>query len=286
MIIDFHTHIFPRRIRENREDFLEGEQAFKTLYHSPQARLVGVGDLISAMDEADVQKSLVFGFPWENPDHFRLNNDYVIEAVNRYPDRLVGLACFSPFSPAGAKEARRCFDQGLSGVGELAVYGGGITPAVVQRLEPVMATCSKRGGLFVLHTNEPVGHQYPGKTPNTLRQIYDFVKTYPENRIILAHWGGGLLFYALMKKEVAKVLENVWFDTAASPFLFRPEMYRIAGEVVGFDKILFGSDFPLLKPQRYFKEMEAAGLTTDQMDQITGLNAQTLLAPLTPSSSL
>ena len=85
MIIDFHTHIFPPRIRENREDFLIGEQAFKTLYHSPQARLVGAGDLISAMDEAGVQKSLVFGFPWENAEYFKLNNDYVVEAIERYP---------------------------------------------------------------------------------------------------------------------------------------------------------------------------------------------------------
>jgi len=285
MNIDFHTHIFPPLIRENREDFLKSEQAFNTLYNSPQARLVGAGELISAMDEADVQKSVVFGFPWESADYFKLNNDYVVEAVNRYPDRLVGLACFSPLSPTGAREADRCFDQGLTGVGELAVYGDGITAAVVQALEPVMALCLERDGLFMLHTNEPVGHQYPGKTPNTLRQIYDFVKAYPENRIILAHWGGGLLFYALMKKEVVKVLENVWFDTAASPFLYRPEMYRIAGEVVGFDKILFGSDFPLLKPQRYFKEMETAGLTIDQMNQITGLNAQNLLAPLTPNSN-
>ncbi len=89
-----------------------------------------------------------------------------------------------------------------------------------------------------------------------------------------------------MKKEVKTVLQNVWFDTAASPFLYRPEMYRIAGEVVGFDKILFGSDYPLLKPQRYFKEMGAAGLTTDQMDQITGLNAQNLLASLSQNGSL
>jgi uncharacterized protein len=82
------------------------------------------------------------------------------------------------------------------------------------------------------------------------------------------------------------VLENVWFDTAASPFLYRPEMYKVAGEVVGFDKILFGSDYPLLRPQRYFKEMGAAGLTTDQMDQITGLNAQNLLAWPAPNGSL
>jgi len=281
MVIDFHTHIFPSSIRGNRENFFKGEEAFKSLYRSPQARLVGSEDLIGAMDESGVQKSVVFGFPWENAEFFKRNNDYVIEAVTRYPDRLVGLACFSPFSPIGAEETKRCLDHGLSGVGELAVYGDGITAEVVQTLAPVMSMCLERNGLFMLHTNEPVGHPYPGKSPNTLAQIYDFVKTYPDNRIILAHWGGGLLFYALMKKEVRAVLQNVWFDTAASPFLYRPEMYRIAGEVVGFDRILFGSDFPLLKPQRYFREMGDAGLLPDQMRRIMGLNAQNLLACLT-----
>ena len=152
--------------------------------------------------------------------------------------------------------------RGCQGWGSWRFTPGASRPEVVQALAPVMGLCKARNRLFMLHTNEPVGHQYPGKTVNTLFQIYDFVKTYPENRIILAHWGGGILFYALMKKEVRGVLQNVWFDTAASPYLYRSEMYRIAGEVVGFDKILFGSDYPLLKPQRYFKEMGDAGLST------------------------
>ena len=49
----------------------------------------------------------------------------------------------------------------------------------------------------LIHTNEPVGHIYPGKTPNTLKQIYDMIAAFPDNRIILAHWGGGLFFYSL-----------------------------------------------------------------------------------------
>jgi predicted TIM-barrel fold metal-dependent hydrolase len=277
MIIDIHTHIFPARIRENRDDFFDGEKAFQTLYNAKQAKLKGARELIAAMDEAGVQKSVVFGFPWENADYFRRHNDYVMEAVNRHPERLVGLACFSPLSETGPAEAKRCLDQGLSGVGELAVYSGGITERVIETLSPVMAVCREEDALFMLHTNEPVGHQYPGKTPNTLVQIYDFIKAYPKNRIILAHWGGGLLFYALMKKEVKEALLNVWFDTAASPYLYDSKMYRVAGEVVGFDRILFGSDYPLLRPQRYFKEMEDAGLTLDQMEQIKGLNAQRIL---------
>jgi len=46
---------------------------------------------------------------------------------------------------------------------------------------------------------------------------------------------------------------------------------------VGFNKILFGSDFPLIKPSRYFKEMKDAGLSKDAIGKICGENAASLL---------
>jgi len=278
MIIDFHTHVFSPFFKENRAECIGRDSAFKTLYDSPTAKLVGTEELIRNMDENEVQRSVIFGFPWEDSELFRRHNDYIIAAIEEYSDRLTGFCCFSPLSKDGAEETERCLNQGLKGVGELAVYESGITAGVVGNLKEVMALCLEYNVLFMLHTNEPVGHMYPGKTPNTLLQIYDFIKAYPLNRIVLAHWGGGLLFYALMKKEVRQTLENVWFDTAASPFLYSPGMYRIAGEIIGFEKILFGSDYPLLSPARYVKEMASDGLTVDQQQQILGLNAERLLS--------
>jgi predicted TIM-barrel fold metal-dependent hydrolase len=140
-----------------------------------------------------------------------------------------------------------------------------------------MAICLKYDVPLLLHVNEPVGHQYPGKTRMSLNYLYKFLKKYPSNRIVLAHWGGGLFLYVLLKREVREVLTNVWFDTAASPFLYRPEIYRMAGEIVGYDKILFGSDYPLLKPERYFKEMHSAGLSARQIEEIAGKNSEGLL---------
>ena len=282
MIIDFHTHIFPRLFREQRLKFTSNEAAFESLYSSPKAKLVGAKDLIRNMDEDEVQRSVVFGFPWEHAEHYKRHNDYIIESIQRYPERLTGFCCFSPLSSGGAGEAERCLNQGLSGVGELAVYSSGLTSEVVKALGDVMAVCSQTDLPFLIHTNEPVGHKYPGKTPNTLWQIYDFIKAYPQNRIILAHWGGGILFYGLMKREVKKAFQNVWFDTAASPFLYTPDIYRIAGEIIGFDKILFGSDYPLLKPQRYFNEMSSVEISKPHMEQIMGLNAARLLGLLPP----
>ena len=279
MIIDFHTHVFPSCFRDDRSAFFFDEPAFKTLYLSPQAKLAGAKELIKNMDEEDIHKSVIFGFPWENPEHYRIHNDYIIESVHRYPDRLIGFCCFSPLSAGGSREAERCLQSGLSGVGELAVYGAGLSSEMINSLKEVMGLCSQFNVPFLIHTNEPIGHSYAGKTPMTLAQIYGFIKAYPSNRIALAHWGGGIFFYGLMKKEVKDVFKNVWFDTAASPYLYTPDIYRIAGETIGFEKILFGSDYPLLKPQRYFKEMESAGLSPGSLEQVKGSNAASLLSP-------
>ena len=108
-------------------------------------------------------------------------------------------------------------------------------------------------------------------------KVLELLKRYPSNKIVLAHWGGGIFFYMMMKREVRETLSNVWFDTAASPYLYIPEIYSVAGEIMGFDKILFGSDYPLLKPERYFKEMASVNQPPASIQKIKGENASELL---------
>ena len=79
-----------------------------------------------------------------------------------------------------------------------------------------------------------------------------------------------------MKKEVKDSLKNVYFDTAASPYLYDLGIYQLAVELVGIDKILLGSDYPLLAPEKYFSEMKQAGLSQSKIDKICGLNAKRL----------
>jgi predicted TIM-barrel fold metal-dependent hydrolase len=277
MIIDVHTHLFHDRARHQREECFSSEPAFQLLYDSPNATMAGVDDLVAMMDEQEVDLSVTFGFPWQTSDNAREGNDYILEAVQRFPDRLVGFACVDPFWPGAAREVERCLDAGLQGVGELAFYRSGIDSDCLDRLEPVMELCHERNLPLMMHTNEPVGHRYPGKTPNTLAQIYGMVKRFPDNRLILAHWGGGLPFYYLLKKEVREVMANVWYDTAASPYLYDPAVYRAVGDIAGFDRILLGTDYPLLKPQRYLHDMEAAGLGEAEREAIGGGNAANLL---------
>jgi predicted TIM-barrel fold metal-dependent hydrolase len=94
--------------------------------------------------------------------------------------------------------------------------------------------------------------------------------------VVCAHWGGGLPFYTLMP-EVRQALENVYFDTAISPFLYRPEVYRYVRDLVGADRILFGSDYPVISPSRLLKEIKTVELPEEDRDMILCGNARRLL---------
>jgi uncharacterized protein len=273
MIIDFHTHIFPEAIRKNRGNFFEGEPAFSLLYNSNKSKLMGADEIVPVMNEEGVDISVVFGFPWKNPDTARMHNDYIIHSVERYPEKLKGFCCVDPSWHGAADEVERCLTAGLSGVGELAFYTSGIDQNTIQNLEPLMDLCLKNKVPILIHTNEPIGHQYPGKTPITLFEIYNLAKHFPDNKIVLAHWGGGVFFYIHLKREVKDTLKNVYYDTAASPFLYDKEIYRTAVSIAGKNKVLFGSDYPLLKPSRYFQEIEESGLSKKDQARILGENA-------------
>lgn len=277
MIVDFHTHIFPKKVRENRETYFLSESAFKLLYSSQKAKLAGPKELIKAMDEQGVDRSVIFGFPWKTTDTFKRHNDYIMDAAQKYHGRLIGLCCFDPFNSAAVSETERCIGGGLLGIGELAFYESGINEACLDRLAPLMAICLDKDLPIMIHTNEPVGHLYPGKTENTLTQIYLLLKRFPKNKIVLAHWGGGIFFFNLLKREVKESFKNVYFDTAASPYLYDLSIYRVALQIIDPNRILFGSDYPLLEPIRYFKELEKTDLSHNEIEGICGRNAMRLL---------
>lgn len=277
MRIDVHTHIFPPGIVRERELFFDADPAFRLLYASQKARLATAESLLDAMDRHGIERSVVFGFPWQDGELASRHNDYVLESASKSSPRLIPLGCVNPLAAAGPREAERCFRSGARGLGELALYGPCDPGEALKRFEPLVECCRSNEGLLLVHANEPVGHSYPGKAPLRLEFYYALARLAAGIPLILAHWGGGLCFYELLAREAPEVLTHVYYDTAASPFLYRPAIYRHATDILGAGKILFGSDFPLLPPDRYFREMAAAGLTAEEQEAIGGGNAAVLL---------
>ncbi len=277
MILDAHTHIFPEEVCLRREDFFADEPAFRLLYESPKAKLVWPEEFVKALDEEKVDAAVVLGFPWRQERLWRRHHEVILEAMRRWPRHVAGFCAVHPLEPGAAREVERCLSQGFRGVGELAWYLEDLGEDLATYLAPIAELCQHYRAPLMLHINDPVGPAYPGKAAISLPAVYRLIKAFPEVDWILAHWGGGLPFYGLMKKEGPEVFRRVYFDTAASPYLYRPEIYRLAAEMVGPEKILFGSDYPLLPPSRYLKEMKDAGLSEEWQEMILGKNLAQLL---------
>lgn len=107
----------------------------------------------------------------------------------------------------------------------------------------------------MLHTTEPVGHVYPGKGTATPDRLVTFLEAFPELRVVAAHWGGGLPFYELMP-EVARVASRVVYDSAASTYLYRFEVFRTVLDLIGPDRVMFASDYPVLRQDRFLRRVE------------------------------
>jgi predicted TIM-barrel fold metal-dependent hydrolase len=277
MILDAHTHIFPPEVCRRREDFFADEPAFRLLYDSPKAKLVDPEGMLKALEDAEVEAAVVLGFPWRQERLWRRQHEVMLEAVRRWPQRFIGFCAVHPLEPGAPREVERCLATGFRGVGELAWYLEDLGEDLATYLGPIAELCQHYRAPLMLHINDPVGHDYPGKGTISLPAVYRLIRDFPEVTWILAHWGGGLPFYGLMKKEAPEVYQRVYFDTAASPYLYRPEIYRLAGEMVGPEKILFGSDYPLLPPSRYLKEMQEANLPEDWQEMILSKNLAGLL---------
>jgi predicted TIM-barrel fold metal-dependent hydrolase len=272
MIVDCHTHIFPEEMRRDREAFCKRDEGFSSIYESPKAKMVGVEDLIASMDECGIDRSVICGFPWDQPDLCSLHNQYLLESGSRYPNRLIVFAILLFSNPDwSGKELDRARRGGARGVGEIAFYRDEMTSQDIHSMKPILSQMEGEGIPLLLHTNETIGHPYSGKGRTPLERFYELILSFPNLPIILGHWGGGLPFYELMP-EVAKSMVNVCYDTAASPFIYSKKIYAIASEIVGVEKILFGTDFPLISPRRYIKELEESGLSRKDQGKILGLN--------------
>jgi uncharacterized protein len=276
MQIDVHTHIFPPEIVRNRQRFFAGEPDFQMLYDSPRARIASVESLLAVMDDQGLDRAVVFGFPWQNNDLTRRHNDYVLESAAKYAPALIPLCCVNPVVKGSGAEAHRCLELGARGLGELAIYGPVDQATALGCLKDLVSCCRAHDGIMLVHANEPVGHNYPGKAPMGLDFYYALAELATDQPLVLAHWGGGLGFFQLLKKEAPQTLSNVYYDTAASPFLYKPAIYAHMAAIVGKESILFGSDYPLLSPGRYFQEMAEAGISSEEIGAIQGGNAARL----------
>ncbi len=270
MLVDAHVHVFPPDIEAERERICKKEPYFETLFSDPRSPLGRAEELIREMDSAGMDAAVVCAFPWRDPGLVRHHAEYLVDCCRRWPGRLVPLASADPLSPGALPELERALAAGSEGLGEIGAYHDDVgSPEVLSGLERMAALCREAGRPMLLHTNEPVGHRYPGKSPMTLGGLQAFLERARGTKIQLAHMGGGLVFFWWMRRAVKRLVRNCIFDVSAMPFLYRPE--AVAGLLKTGAPLCLGTDWPLLGLERYRRELDGTEALEDA--EFAGLRA-------------
>ncbi|HHV78214.1 MAG TPA: amidohydrolase [Firmicutes bacterium] len=275
LLIDTHIHVMPPDMLRRLDQICAREPYFAAMASSPKARFVSHEEVLNAMRACEVTRAVIFGYAMEDQGLCREINDYVCEVTAESGGALIGFMVLNPAKKDFEAEFENCIARGLQGVGELFPEG--------QKFDLLGKDMSKLAGLcreakvpLMIHVNEQLGHSYAGKTSIGPVQAWKFAKEHPGLNIVYPHLGGGLFFYELMR-EVARDLRSVWYDTAAVPFLYSASVYKVAKDVGAIERLLLGTDYPLLGYERYWAQLRQSGLLPADQAALCGENALRLL---------
>ena len=207
-------------------------------------------------------------------------NDYTAEIVKRYPDRFMGFASVDPHKGKAAviEMERSVKELGLRGL-KLHPISQAFFPNDT-RFYPLWEKCAELGVPVLFHSGQTaVGAGLPGGGGLKIKyaqpiHMDDVAADFPQLNIIMAHpgvpWQEEQLSIALHKP-------NVYIDLSGwSPKYFRPILVQYANSLLQ-NKVLFGSDFPALTPQRWLGDFEGLDLKPEVRQKILLENAARLL---------
>lgn len=241
--------------------------------------------MLTAMDRGGVDHAVLLGWYWENHATCVWHNRFMADCVRRHPDRFTAFASVQPKAGQAALDAcQEALDSGCRGLGELFPVAQGYAweDPVFQTL---LTWAGEQNWPVLLHAQNPLGPRHPGWIDAPLEPYVRLAGEFPQTTFIFAHWGG-LLPFAEINAAIGKQLANVYYDTAASPLLYDDRIYRAAINVIGAERILFGTDYPLRVYPRsedvpcWLRRLEAihnAGLSSAEEAAILGGNASRIL---------
>jgi predicted TIM-barrel fold metal-dependent hydrolase len=208
-------------------------------------------------------------------------NDLLGKAQADHPDVFLAFAGVDPWKGAAAvAEVRRCHAEfGIRGVGELNPARQKFLPND-RRFYPLWETCAELGLVVMFHVGFPgAGAGTPGgggyrlDAARPVPYIDDVAADFPELRIISAHpgWPWHLENLAMVWHK-----SNVYLDLSGwAPRYLPPEVVRYADSLIS-DRVLFGSDWPVMTVDRWMTEFAELPLKETSRTKILLDNARQL----------
>lgn len=301
MIVDAHSHIFPQVQGSTGRGLTRGLGYGRIAVGEEETQLLPPYNattvftpemLLANMDWAGVTKAVLLQGPF-----YGECNSYVLDALDRYPDRLVGAAYFDPWGSGNRHEFQ--------------------TVIASSKFRVVKLECSEATGLCGLHRNARLEMREIAWLWNSLERrrlvltldlgaigsrsyqtdaVRTIAEVHPDLRIVIAHLGqpnpsaeADAQLWSLWWDQIdLGLLPNVWFDTAALPVYLPDEDFpyptaerylHLALDRIGPSKILWGTDLPgLLRHLSYpqlvrLAELHTQSLSSNEQAMILGTNA-------------
>lgn len=212
-------------------------------------------ELVEQMDEYNVEKTIVSTFPI----------DESIEAVDKYPDRLIGAAWINPMDP----EALETIRDAVVNHGFKAIKLHPLAQSYLPNDEcvfPVAELARELNIPLMIHTGHP-----PFSLPWSVAQLAEL---YPDVNIVMIHMGHGNGMYVQSAIDMAKKYPNLYLETSGMPMHTK---IKEAYQEVGADKVMWGLDAPFHHPTVEIQRTIVSGLTDEQLEDVFYNNAKKLL---------
>lgn len=254
------------------------EAAAKKFGHAIQLKTIE--EMLEEYSNCGVEALVLFAWDAETTSHRpRVSNEFVANVADNYPEHIVGFASVDPHKESAVKDLQYA-------VGELKLRGLKLHPQV-QAFEPndrayypLYAKCVELGIPVTFHTGSTYwGAGLDGGGGIKLRfsdpmLLDDVAADFPELKLIMAHpgwpWQDEQLAIAMHK-------ENVYIDLSGwSPKYFQPLLVTYMTRMIPH-KFLFGTDYPMLSPQRWLQDFEALRVSPEVRNMVLRDNARKLL---------
>lgn len=302
-IVDIHTHLWPAdRDRNASRRAISLPEDIQRKIVSPDALLdeFGKGGVSLAVLSTTVESLFGAEGPVEQ-ETITTVNDWLAGLVSAHPGRLAALGVVDAFAgERGAAEAERVLGQlGFAGLVIDSSRDGRFLadPAV----RPVIEVANRhKAPIFVHPVSAPQTEILiagAGKPGNSLGRGLqngvaflsllesDILDAFPDVSFIFATLGLGAIVPASRggrygrEARAARQRPNIYFDTMGDD----PSIIRILAEFFGPERVLAGTDWPILPAlaQDTLREnLVRAGLDEEERKLVAGLNARRILKNL------
>ena len=272
-VIDVHVHV--ERSRAGHDPMPSELRAAAARYFHGDGLLPTIDDVVAYYRERNM-RAVVFTVDWELSSGIPPIPDE--EILSADPDVVIPFATVDPARPDALERVRAKIAAGARGFKfhpnlqaffpndrvayplYEAIAAAGL-PALFHTGHSGIGTGVRGGGGLRLKYSNPIC-------------LDDVAANFPELKIVMAHpsfpWQDEAISVCLHK-------ENVWIDLSGwSPKYFPPQLVQYANTQLR-DRVLFGSDFPLITPDRWLADFEQAPFRDEVRPLILEENAVRLL---------